>query len=277
MATRAQLRSMVAAGQSYEEIAHRQEISPGLAYLIVTGLPADGSEAVDSPAGPRPGLLDSSQHLANPPTQVPTTNAATEAWIKARVASDRPLRQAGAARTGQPPPVTALAATDDVISVLGWDHGQFRVLSQELAAIPVGSDRVSAADRQRAAGIVAMLRDGVVAHESLEQEHLWPVVRQALAEGEAMAGEAIEQEQQGHELLDTIATTDPADSKFDELAAQLISALNKHLALEDTVFLRFQSEVPEDHRDEIGRQVRRAKGLPSAAALARQEDEEDEG
>ena len=43
--TRQQVRALLDQGLDYREVARRLGISPGLAYLIATGLPADGGDA----------------------------------------------------------------------------------------------------------------------------------------------------------------------------------------------------------------------------------------
>jgi hypothetical protein len=69
-------------GHSYETAARELHISPGLAFMIVTGLPADGSDA------PPPEELDekrvlpgSSQHLSNPPAMNPTRKQSVIDWV----------------------------------------------------------------------------------------------------------------------------------------------------------------------------------------------------
>jgi hypothetical protein len=83
--TRAQVMGLVEDGASYEEAAARLGIPPGQAYLIATGLPADGSVALSPEDRVRPGALpESTQHLSNPPQVNPTVKPEVLAWMRER-------------------------------------------------------------------------------------------------------------------------------------------------------------------------------------------------
>ena len=85
MPTQAQVRELVDAGQSYETVGRILRIPPGQAFMIATGLPADGS---DSPhpdeLRDKPVVPASSQHLVNPPAENPTRDATVIAWVRER-------------------------------------------------------------------------------------------------------------------------------------------------------------------------------------------------
>lgn len=104
MATRDQVRQLLDAGLDYRAVGENLGIPPGQAYLIATGVPADGSDTVTDDAARRPGLLPSSQHLANPPHENPTSKDAVRGWLRARVAADEQMRVALRERTAEPPP-----------------------------------------------------------------------------------------------------------------------------------------------------------------------------
>ena len=89
MPTRAQVLELLDAGHSYESAARELRIPPGQAFMIATGLPADGSDA------PHPdelrdkrALPGSSQHLVNPPAFNPTRDETMIDWVKARAARE---------------------------------------------------------------------------------------------------------------------------------------------------------------------------------------------
>jgi hypothetical protein len=89
MATRAQVVELLDGGHSYETAARELGISPGLAFMIATGLPADGGDvpAPEELEGKRvqPG---SSQHLSNPPPFNPTRNEDVIEWARRRAARE---------------------------------------------------------------------------------------------------------------------------------------------------------------------------------------------
>jgi Hemerythrin HHE cation binding domain len=267
MPTRDQVAAAVRAGRSYEEVGAQFGIPPGQAYLIATGLPADGSDVLGPEFLDRRAdlLLDGgSQHLANPGTEVPTEDAGVRAWIKQRVAADEPLRRAAAARTAEPPSIEHEDEgddTEDVIDILGRDHNQVKYLQEQLETIPGVTKGGSERDQQRRVSILDMMRVRLSKHESAEEQHFWPAVRDTLPDGADLAARAEEQEQHGKDLLQALAGVDGGEEKFDELTEQLGAALRKHVAFEDQVFLAVRDAMPAAQRAEIGRRIMTAEKL----------------
>jgi len=101
MATRQQVQDLTELGLGYAEIGRRLSISPGLAHLIGTGLPADGGDA------PSPGerrdrdLPASGQDLANPPHHNPTSRETVHRWIAERVRADAQMKSTANSLTQQ--------------------------------------------------------------------------------------------------------------------------------------------------------------------------------
>ena len=89
MPTRARVLELLEAGHSYERIGRALKIAPGLAFMIATGLPADGSDAPhpDELRG-KPVLPGGSQILVNPPAVNPTRDETVIAWARARAARE---------------------------------------------------------------------------------------------------------------------------------------------------------------------------------------------
>lgn len=262
MPSRAQVQALVSSGLPYEEIGARLGIAPGLAYLIATGLPADGSDVLSAEElEGRPGLLSgSTQHLSNPGTELPKHQASVEEWMVARAQRDAAMQAAASARSAEPPPISADEDTDDVVSVLGWDHNQVNFLLEQLQTIPGVRQGGSEAQQRQRASIVDMITERLSAHEAVEEGHFWPEVRAALAEGEGMADEALAQEQRGKDLLAELGSLEGTEERFDELVEELSEALRKHVAFEDTVFLTLVAATSEEQRAAIGRAVKQAKG-----------------
>lgn len=277
--SRDQLTAMVRQGTSYEEVGRRAGVAPGLAYLIVTGLPADGSDTLDPEEGDREGLLESSsQHLANPPTDAPTDKTVAADWLKARVAADLPLRKAGGQRDLEPPEIAGAGETDDLVSVLGWAHGQLRRLQHVLETLPDAGSGASPEQLRRRDAAFKHLSTLLVHHERVEEQFLWPLVRETVFEGAKLAEHALDQEVRAGELIGALAHVDVDAPEADELIAKLLAALRKHLAFEDTVFRRLESATSADAREELGRQVRQARGMPTAEQVrARERQEEADG
>ena len=96
MTTKDQILFLVRQGESYEAIGEALGITGGLAYLIATGLTADGSDVLPEEELRREGRMDgSTQALANPRYQpVVKEKPATAEWREERAASDTTMTQA---------------------------------------------------------------------------------------------------------------------------------------------------------------------------------------
>lgn len=258
MPSRDQLIAALRSGASYEQVGQRFDIPAGQAYLIVTGLPADGSDVLGPEELERRAefLLDGgSQHLANPPTEVVTENESTLEWVRARAAADAPLRAAARARTAEPPPPQNAEQSGDVVDLLGRDHNQVKYLQEQLEAIPKDTEE----HLQQCVSIIDMMRIRLSQHETAEEEHFWPAIREHLPDGDQLADQALEQEQHGKDLLQALEGMAGNDERFAGLLEDLTSALRKHVAFEDYVFLEAKVHIPDEKRDELGHKIEQAK------------------
>ncbi len=88
MPSKEQVLRLVRQGRGYEEIGRALRVPPGLAYLVATGIPADGGDTVTRRQRERPGMVPSrSQHLVNPREINPTTHRLVHEWIRNRARS----------------------------------------------------------------------------------------------------------------------------------------------------------------------------------------------
>jgi hypothetical protein len=93
--TRQQVLELLAEGCDYPEVGRRLGVPPGQAYLIATGGPADGGDTATDARRERPGMLPShSQRLVNPREVNPTARKDVRDWIRWRVQTDPPMREA---------------------------------------------------------------------------------------------------------------------------------------------------------------------------------------
>lgn len=90
------MRELLGRGVPYSGIGERLGIPAGQAYLIGTGMPADGSDAHTPEERARPGVLASSQHLLGVPAEQTTSQRVVAEWVAGRVAADEQMRRAGA-------------------------------------------------------------------------------------------------------------------------------------------------------------------------------------
>ncbi|HWD70039.1 MAG TPA: hypothetical protein VG293_07570 [Solirubrobacteraceae bacterium] len=87
--TREQVLEALRAEHSWEVAAQTLGVKPGLAFMVATGLPADGSGVPELEGRTGPGPAPSSpQSLVNPRAHNPLRNELIEAWVRGRAARE---------------------------------------------------------------------------------------------------------------------------------------------------------------------------------------------
>lgn len=95
MPTKEQVLRLLSHGLEYPEVGERLGIAPGQAYLIATGVPADGGDTVTRRQRLRPGMLPSrTQRLVNPREINPSSRGDVHEWIRRRAWGDPPMQAA---------------------------------------------------------------------------------------------------------------------------------------------------------------------------------------
>jgi Hemerythrin HHE cation binding domain len=256
MPTQQQVLDALGGGTDYPAAARRLGIHPGLAYLIATGVPADGSDVLSGEEQDRPGMPPgSTQHLANPPASKPSPADVVPAWLRRRAQADPQMVEATRSRTAAPGPVRDPDGTTDVLTVLTRQHDAVTSLVKQLDTIPGRSRGGTPAQASERESIVDLITAMLAAHETSEEEHLWPAVREVLPDGDLWAARGREQEQEATETLLAAGRADCQSEEFDHLVEQLTTQLHKHVALEDQVFLRLREAMPDDDRATLGARI----------------------
>ncbi|PVZ06857.1 hypothetical protein [Actinomycetospora cinnamomea] len=85
MPTRGQVSRALAGGTDYAAAGRALGIPAGQVYMIMTGVPADGSGTTRAGEAPE-GVLKTAQQLVHPPAQNPTTKPAVHRWVARRAA-----------------------------------------------------------------------------------------------------------------------------------------------------------------------------------------------
>jgi hemerythrin superfamily protein len=248
------VRALLGQGLDYAAAGQRLGIPAGQVYLIATGRPADGSDSPPAAQVDAGELLPSSQHLASPPHENPTSSTSVKEWIKARVAADAPMRAAAERRTAEPAE-PGTEGSQDLVMVLTRQHNQVRALQEQLETLPSHKTGGSPADLEARKSVVDLITVHLARHETAEEEYLWPAVRKALPDGDALADTAVQQEQEGTETLAELGKLDPGTDEFDEAVEELVLQLRKHVAHEEKVFLRLREAVGGDEREELGKKL----------------------
>ncbi|SDJ25913.1 hypothetical protein [Nonomuraea jiangxiensis] len=98
MPTKEQVLRLLSRGHDYAEIAELLGIPAGQAYLIATGVAADGGDTVTRAQRDRAGMLPSrSQRLVNPREVSPSARGDVHEWIRRRAWGDSPMQAAAEA------------------------------------------------------------------------------------------------------------------------------------------------------------------------------------
>ena len=243
MVTRLEVLELVDAGVDYDEIGDRLRISPGLAFMIATGQPADGSDATGR------------QDLAHrAPVENPTHHDEVQQWINARVQSDAQMR---AAHKPPAPPELGQSAEDmDVAAVLARDHHAIHTVASQLTSTPTKAKGAAPDQIEKRGQIIDVLREGLTRHEAAEEMHFWPYIRRTLGDGETLADAHAQQENEARATFAALAACETGSDRFEELVTQLQKQLRKHVAFEDRVLLMLRdTSIEDDTRKTIGRDV----------------------
>lgn len=261
LTTREDVLALVESGASYGEIETRLGIRAGLAYMIATGLPADGSDALTAAELDRPGALSTTtQHLANPvPVRNPTHHEEVDRFIEQRLRADPQMQRAAAKHGPMPPPLGDTGDDADVTAVIARDHNHVHKLTQRLKTIPTAAKGGTNEDIAKRAGVIEALRVALTHHEAAEERYLWPFVRERFANGDAVADAARRQEAEGRNTLAALANADARSEEFEQLVTQLEHQLRKHVAFEDRVLLSIRDTISHDERVALGEQLARSE------------------
>ncbi|MFE7094402.1 hemerythrin domain-containing protein [Streptomyces erythrochromogenes] len=158
-----------------------------------------------------------------------------------------------------------MAHAVDVITELTADHREmdetFDILEQ---AVP-------AAERQTAA---ERLTIELVRHTVAEQEHLHPILREVLPDGDLIADREIADHARMEKILKDLEGLDADRPRFDLLVVALRAEVTAHVwDEEENLFPRLRETCAQEVLERMGEGVRRAKlraprppGTPPAAA-----------
>ncbi len=147
-----------------------------------------------------------------------------------------------------------------VFDVLAKDHAEVKQMLADLesgATIETGASNAELAQRKK---MVEQLVIEESKHEALEEMYFWPAVRDKLPDGDKLAAAAIDQEQEGKEVLDKLDKLDASDGEFEELVTTFIKAGREHITYEETqVWPSLRSALSAQEASEIGTKIEEGK------------------
>ena len=144
--------------------------------------------------------------------------------------------------------------------VLAKDHQEVKLMLAELERAPAAS---AAAGSDQLALRKKMVQQLVIEesrHEAVEEMYFWPAVGDALTDGDDLANQAQDQEQEAKAVLGRLDKLAPEDGEFEALLAQFTRAGREHIAFEETaVWPRLRAVLSAEQADDLGRKLEQGK------------------
>ena len=141
---------------------------------------------------------------------------------------------------------------EDVIAELTADHRAVEALFSRFEGTPPGSDA-----RRRLADELTI---ELVRHAVVEEEYLYPAVREHLEHGDALADREVADHERVERILKELEGREPGDLDFDRLMVKVRTEVTAHVRDEETaLFPRLREEVHSFVLESLGRRVHEAK------------------
>jgi hemerythrin superfamily protein len=102
-------------------------------------------------------------------------------------------------------------------------------------------------------------------HAAIEEQALYPVMRQALPDGDRLVEEALQEHQEAKEVLAALDRKGPDEADFEPTVDSLIKDVRHHVQEEEGELLpKLQSALSQDRLEDLGRKLEAAKeGAPT--------------
>jgi hemerythrin-like domain-containing protein len=151
----------------------------------------------------------------------------------------------------------------DIFTVLTQDHDEVKAMLTELESGAMPHPQVAdTSAQQHRADLAERLVIEESRHEAAEEEYFWPTVRDKLADGDRLAKTAIEQENEGKQVLDQLRKLSPDNIEFESLVAKFIKAGREHITFEEQqVWPQLRAALSQDEALELGEKFELAKKL----------------
>ena len=151
------------------------------------------------------------------------------------------------------------ASRTDAVTLLSSDHRTVDRLFSDLETSTPGA-------QQRGEWIQQMIRELSV-HAAIEEQILYPAIRDEVPGGDQLAEETIDEHQQVKEMLARLEKLDADDGETDAVLAGLITHVRQHVQEEEGpggLFDQLRSVVDQDRLDQMGEQLEAAKKMAPA-------------
>ncbi len=167
------------------------------------------------------------------------------------------MKDAGVSDSGRARPQGAAGPSEteggDAISLLVRDHRAVEELFEDFEQL--GADQTS--QRRR---VVDTIIEELSVHAAIEEQELYPFLRQEAPGGGEMADEGLEEHEEAKQLLSSLRQMSADDAGFDSTVAQLITDVRHHVEEEENQFFPQLREVTgADQLVELGRRLQQAR------------------
>ena len=184
--------------------------------------------------------------------------AAKRSTAKRSTAKRSTAKRASARKSSSSRASSNSSSRQDVVSVIKADHKTVDDLFKKYEGL--GDNAVAAKGRT-----VERLVKELSVHSVVEEQVVYPRIRQVVGRGDSMVSHALDEHQEAKELLAKLERTSPESDEFDGLVTQLRKAIKEHVREEERdVLPALQKEVDRDELVALAKAVKSAKkGAPT--------------
>lgn len=148
----------------------------------------------------------------------------------------------------------------DAIMLLRQDHAKMLGLLSALESGPTLASGANESELRARKDLVTQLVIAESAHEAVEERLFWPMVRDVLPDGDALADHAIAQEETAKQVLHELENAQPDEADFESMIAMIISDGRERIEYEQTrVWPKVLAAVRPDRLTELGEKMAGAK------------------
>ena len=113
---------------------------------------------------------------------------------------------------------------------------------------------------ERKKEVVNQITRELSVHAAIEEEILYPTVREALPDGDELAEESLREHQQAKQVLSDLDGMSGDDPEFDQRVGRLMEDFQHHVAEEEgEMFPKLQQVLDEGSLADVGRELEEAK------------------
>lgn len=148
----------------------------------------------------------------------------------------------------------------DAIMLLRQDHAKVLGLLSALESGPTLASGANDDELRARKELVTQLVIAESGHEAIEEQLFWPMVRDVLPDGDALADHAVAQEETAKQVLHELENAKPDEADFENMIAMIVSDGREHIEYEQTqVWPKVLAAVRPDQLAELGEKMARAK------------------